>query len=153
MFLSWLLGGGTQLGMPGQGRTFRRKTSRFWEIWPMPPVVEERHRVVFVDGIYLTRKIVVLIACTEQHVLGWYLARSENSRAYRALMRRIAPPLLVVTDGGDGFEKARRAEWPDTKVQKTPRLWLLRRGFLTSSALCLLCGFFCLMLIFPVDDA
>lgn len=117
-FLAWLLSGTTQSEMPGEGRSFRRKTSRFWEMWPMPPVVEERHRVVYVDGIYLTRKIVVLIACTDEHVLGWYLARSENSKAYRALMRRIAPPLVAVTDGGDGFEKARRAEWPDTKVQR-----------------------------------
>lgn len=117
-FLAWLLGGSTQRGMPGGGRTFRRKTSRFWEIWPMPPVVEEQHRVVFVDGIYLARRIVVLIACSEEHVLGWYLARSENSKAYRALMRRIAPPLVVVADGGDGFEKARRKEWPETKVQR-----------------------------------
>lgn len=50
-FVGWLLSKETQLDMPGQGRTFRRKTSRFWGIWPMPEVVDEIHRVVFVDGI------------------------------------------------------------------------------------------------------
>ena len=55
----------TQLDMPGQGRTFRRKTSRFWGIWPMPEAVDEIHRVVFVDGIWIARDLVVLIACSE----------------------------------------------------------------------------------------
>lgn len=57
-FLAWPLSGATQSEMPGEGRSFRRKASSFWEIWPMPPVVEERRRAVFVDGIYLARKIV-----------------------------------------------------------------------------------------------
>lgn len=35
-FLSWLPSKGTQLEMPGAGRTFRRRTSEFWEVWPMP---------------------------------------------------------------------------------------------------------------------
>ena len=28
--------------MPGEGRTFRRKTAKYWNIWTMPPKVEER---------------------------------------------------------------------------------------------------------------
>jgi len=117
-FLGWLLSGSLQKDMPGEGRTFRRRCARFWEIWPLPPVCDEAHRVVYVDGIYLARGVVVLIARSDDHVIGWYLARSENSRAWRALMSRIAPPDMVVTDGGPGFEKARRREWPDTKVQR-----------------------------------
>ena len=31
--------------------------------------------MVFVDGIYLSHKLVVLIACTKTHVLGWYVAK------------------------------------------------------------------------------
>ena len=31
-FLAWLLSGTTQSEMPGEGRSFRRKTSRFWEM-------------------------------------------------------------------------------------------------------------------------
>lgn len=117
-FLDWLLSARRQKDMPGDGRSFRRKTARLWAIWPMPPVIDEIHRVVFVDGIHLTRNIVVMIARGEKHVLGWYMARSENSHAWAALMSRIAPPHVVVTDGGTGFEKARRKTWPKTRVQR-----------------------------------
>lgn len=117
-FLSWLLGKGTQLEMPGQGRSFRRRTERFWAIWPMPEVVDEIHRVVYVDGIYIARDLVVLIACSDRHVLSWYLARAETTRAWRALLSRIAPPDVVVTDGGSGFASAVAAEWPATRVQR-----------------------------------
>ena len=117
-FLAWLLGKGTQLEMPGQGRSFRRLASRFWPIWPMPDVVDEIHRVVYVDGIYIARGAVVLIACSDSHVLSWYLARAETTRAWRALLSRIAPPEMVVTDGGSGFATAVAEEWPETRVQR-----------------------------------
>jgi hypothetical protein len=84
----------------------------------MPQPTGEIHRVVYVDGIYLARNIVILIARSDTYVLNWYLARSENSAAWAALMARIAPPLVVVTDGGAGFAKARRKIWPKTKVQR-----------------------------------
>lgn len=87
-------------------------------MWPLAPLVDEVHDVVFVDGIHLGRKAVVLIARSQEHVLGWYVARSENSRAWSALMETIAPPLMVVADGGTGFEKARRRVWPNTRVQR-----------------------------------
>lgn len=117
-FLSWLLSRERQADMPGGGRTFRRKCARFWEIWPMPPKVEAPRRVVYVDGIHLGRRAVVLIASDGGHVLGRYLARSENSRAWAALMARIAAPEVVVSDGGDGFAKALRRTWPDTRHQR-----------------------------------
>lgn len=43
------------------GRAFRSRTAEFREVWPMPECVDEVHRVVFVDGIYLARDLVVLI--------------------------------------------------------------------------------------------
>lgn len=39
-FLNWLFGKESQAMMPGEGRTFRRKTAKFWNIWAMPPKVE-----------------------------------------------------------------------------------------------------------------
>lgn len=118
VFLGWLLTNKRQADMTGGGRTFRRKCAKFWEVWPLAPITGEVHHVVFVDGIYLARNIVVLIACTQEHVIGWYLARSENSRSWAALMAKIAPPDVVVTDGGTGFEKARKKVWSSTRVQR-----------------------------------
>ena len=117
-FLRWLLSKDRQADMPGGGRTFRRRSAEFWRVWPLPPVTGEVCRVVFVDGIHLGRKACVLIARSEEHVLGWYVSRSESSSAYRALMARIAPPEVVVTDGGSGFGRARRELWPGTRVQR-----------------------------------
>ncbi|MDU6978320.1 MAG: IS256 family transposase, partial [Veillonella sp.] len=55
LFLNWLFSTDIQADMPGKGRTFRRKTAKFWSIWPLPPKVEEVHDVVYLDGIYLAR--------------------------------------------------------------------------------------------------
>ncbi len=66
----------------------------------MPEVVDEIHRVVFVDGIWIARDLVVLIACSEPHVLSWHLARAETASAWRSPLSRIAPPDMVVADGG-----------------------------------------------------
>lgn len=117
-FLAWLLSRDKQMDMPGQGRTFRRRTTRFWELWPLPEFVDEIHRVIYVDGIYLARNIVILIACSDEHVLSWYLARSENSQAWEALLSRVAAPDMVVSDGGTGFAKAVKKQWPTTAMQR-----------------------------------
>ena len=117
-FLTWLFSKRTQKEMPGEGRSFRRKTSVFWNIWPLPPKIEEPRDVIYVDGIYLGRKVCVLIACDDENVLGWYLCRDEHSRAWEALMARIAVPLLVVSDGGTGFQKALKRAWPKAKHQR-----------------------------------
>lgn len=118
IFLDWLFSKDSQKNMPGEGRTFRRNTAQFWDLWPMPPKVDGTRDVVYVDGIYLGRKACVLICCDEQYVLGWYLCRSENSRAWAALMSRIAEPIVVVSDGGSGFTKALKKVWPHAKHQR-----------------------------------
>lgn len=118
LFLSWLLTRERQADMPGGGRTFRRKTARFWEIWPMPPKVEAPRRVVYVDGIHLGRKAVVLIASDGERVLGWHPCRSENSRAWAVPMSRIAEPEVAVSDGGDGLAKALKKAWPGARRQR-----------------------------------
>jgi hypothetical protein len=118
MFLKWLFGRSTQGNMPGGGRTFRRNTAKFWNLWPMPPVIEDKKDVVYLDGIYLARKACILICCDDEHVLGWYLCRYEHSGAWKALMSRIAEPVMVVSDGGSGFNKALRKTWPHAKHQR-----------------------------------
>lgn len=117
-FKYWLFGKQTQKEMPGEGRSFRRNMAKFWDIWPMPPIIEDSKDIVFVDGIYLGRKACILICCDKEHVLGWYLCRYEHSRAWISLMSRIATPRVVVSDGGSGFAKAAKKAWKGAKIQR-----------------------------------
>ena len=117
-FLGWLLSKDSQATMPGGGRSFRRRTAEFREVWPMPVPDGELHRVFHVDGIWVARDLVVLICCSGERVVSWYMARSENSRAWSALMAPIPAPEVVATDGGSGFAKAVRETWPRTRVQR-----------------------------------
>ena len=117
-FLGWLLSKDSQAMMPGGGRSFRRRTAEFREVWPMPVPDGELHRVPHVDGIRVARELVVLICCSGERVVSWHMARSENSRAWSALMAPIPAPDVVVTDGGSGFAKAVHETWPRTGVQR-----------------------------------
>lgn len=118
IFLEYVTGRARQLGMPGQGRTMRRKFARLWALWPLAPLVDQVHHVAFIDGIYLSYKLVVLIACTKTHVLGWYVARSETTAAWQALFDRIAPSDVVVCAGGSGIASAVAKLWPGTRIQR-----------------------------------
>ncbi|SUP37080.1 IS1249 family transposase [Veillonella criceti] len=117
-FLNWLFSKEVQKDMLGQGHTFRRSTKRFWSLWPLPPKIDEPRDVVYVDGIYLSRKLCVLICCDDMHVLGWYVCRTENSRAWTCLIERIAEPKVVISDGGPGFAKALKSVWPLASHQR-----------------------------------
>lgn len=117
-FLGWLMYKSSQREMPGQGRSFRRRTAGLWEVWPMPVPDGERHRVLYVDGIWLARDLVVLICRSDERVVSRYMARSETSRARSALMDPIPAPDVVVSDGGTGFAGAVRRSWPGTRVRR-----------------------------------
>ncbi len=119
MFVRWLLGKLAQceLGIPA--RTFRDKTARFWSLWPILPACDEAHHFACMDGIWLVcNKAVVLIACTDAHVIGRHLAKSENAKDWARLMQRIAAPDVLVCDGAGGIGKAMRAVWPETRMQR-----------------------------------
>ena len=117
-FLDFVTGKYTLADHGAKARTLRRRNRQFWRLWPTSPLVDEVHHVVFVDGIYLAGKLVVLIACTKTHVLGWYVAKGETTQAWQALMARIAPPDVVVCDGGQGIATAARTTWPHTRIQR-----------------------------------
>ncbi len=80
-FLGWLLSKDSQATMPGGGRSFRRRTAEFWEVWPMPVPDGELHRVLYVDGIWVARDLVVLICCSGERVTR---AKAEAVAALRA---------------------------------------------------------------------
>lgn len=117
-FLSWLFSKDVQKDMAGEGRTFRRRVGEFWRIWPIAPRTGEICDVVFLDGIWIARRVVVLIASTRGHVLAWHLAQSECSEAWAALMLRVPAPAMAVSDGSPGLAKAARAVWPETRIQR-----------------------------------
>ena len=117
-FLTWLFSKESQKDMAGEGRTFRRRVSEFWRIWPIAAYTGEICDVVFLDGIWIARHIVVLIASTRGHVLAWHLAQSESAEAWAALMLRIPEPVMAVSDGSPGLAKAARAIWPKTLIQR-----------------------------------
>lgn len=84
----------------------------------MPPKIEAARDVLLLDGVYIGRKACVLICCDDKNVLGWYLCRYEHAGAWIALMKRIAEPKMVVSDGGTEFAKALKKMWPRAKHQR-----------------------------------
>ena len=84
----------------------------------MPVPDGERHRVPYVDGIWLARDLIVLICRSDERVVSWYMARSETSRARSAPMDPIPAPDVAAADGGTGFAGAVRRSWPGTRVQR-----------------------------------
>ena len=102
----------------GAGQDVQEKDVRVLAHLADASLTGELHRVIFVDGIYLARDLVVLIASSRDHVLGWYMAESETARAWECLLAPIPAPLVVVSDGGSGFARAVRHVWPKTRVQR-----------------------------------
>lgn len=80
--------------------------------------IEAVRDVLFLEGIYIGRGSCVLICCDDKNVLGWYLCRYEHAGAWIALMKRIAEPQMVVSDGGTGIAKALKKAWPKAKHQR-----------------------------------
>ena len=121
-FLAWLLSWRRQADLPGEGRPFRRRCEPLWQLWPFSPIIDKVHDVIFADGIHLGRCAVVLIAQTPDHVLGWYAARSENSRAWGALMSRIAPQPWWSLAGAVGSQQRARRSGPPHASSAAPSM-------------------------------
>ena len=119
-FLHWLLHPITQEQASREsGRTFRNRADRYWPYWPLPHFHTQPVSVLHVDGLHLGRVAVVMVAANEfGQPVGWYLARSEHSRAWKALLAQTSRPVMVVTDGGSGFRKAMKEAWPEVRIQR-----------------------------------
>jgi len=117
-FLRWLLSKDAIADLNTSRPTFWRKMSWVWTIWPIAPVTGEIYDVIFLDGIWLKRKAVVLIAVANGHVVGWHLSQSECTAAWIALMMRIPAPKMAVSDGSSGLRTAAKAVWPTTRIQR-----------------------------------
>ena len=84
----------------------------------MPSKIEEQKDELFLVGIYLGRKACILICCDKKYVLGWYLCRYKHAGAWIALMKHIAEPKMIVSDGGTDFAKVLKKVWTQAKHQR-----------------------------------
>lgn len=99
-------------------RTLTRWCETFWYI--QPPTHTDPHRIydqVFIDGTYFHNKC-LLVASTTTHVVAWHWCTKEDSYNYGKLLDKLAPPLVVTTDGQRGSLKVIKKHWPNTKVQR-----------------------------------
>ena len=118
LFISWLLSKKTQEEMGYSRAKFKRLTHEFWKIWPIAFQTGEVFDTIFLDGIWIKRNCVVLIACSRDNVIAWHLAKNESSASWAALMSRIPQPTMLVSDGAPGLAKAARSVWPKTRIQR-----------------------------------
>ena len=98
--------------------TLDRRFEPFWLI--EVPNSTEPHRVydqIFIDGTY-TAAGCLLVAASGDHVIAWHWAKSETAHAYTQLLNKIAEPLCVVLDGGQGAYTAIKSCWPNTQIQR-----------------------------------
>lgn len=94
---------------------------RFAPMWLIEvPNEGQPHRVydqLFIDGTY-TGAGCLLVAASRDHVIAWHWAQRETTHAYTQLLSKIAEPLCVVLDGGQGAYTAIKACWPNTLIQR-----------------------------------
>ena len=119
-FVNWLVGKQTQsqASPTGSDRTWRAKIEWCWRVSPVIPITGEVCDYIQIDGTYLPYGWCLLVAQTRGKILRiqWY--QRENATAYKALLQRLPPPLLVLTDGNAGALRAISEVWPDTVVQR-----------------------------------
>lgn len=121
-FLRRLLSKQTQSDMGCSRSTLKRMTKEFWEIWPIAPYSGEVRDAIFLDGIWIGRDAVVLMACTKEHVLAWHLAETECASAWAAPMTRMPAPAMAVTDGRRALRGRRGRHGPRPASNAAPSM-------------------------------
>lgn len=115
--MRWLLSKDAIADLKTSRSTFWHKTVWAWRIWPIASGSGEIHNVVFLDGIWLRRKAVVLVAVAGGRVVGWHLAQSVCGSAWAALMLCISAPRMAICGISPLFAAVREV-WPGTNVQR-----------------------------------
>lgn len=122
-FLRWVTGmASMQAAAASIGvsrRTFLRAIDWCWNVRPCLGDDGVAYRFVEVDGTYVPYGWCMLVAVDEDgSPIGWQWCHKENTAAYRALMRPLAPPGLLVCDGAPSCLRAAAQVWPGTAVQR-----------------------------------
>lgn len=58
------------------------------------------------------------MVASRDHVIAWHRTKHETVHAYTQLLRKIADPLCVVFDGGQGALTAIKGCWPNAMTQR-----------------------------------
>lgn len=99
-------------------RTVYRYFEPLWLIEiPNNPDSQRVHDQIFIDDTY-TAAGCLLIASTPDHVLCWHWCKHETTHSYTQLLSKLAAPLCVVLDGGQGAQAAIKKLWPNTLIQR-----------------------------------
>jgi len=77
--LRWLLSKDAIADLKTSRSTFWHKTVWAWRIWPIVSGSGEIHNVAFLDGIWLRRKVAVLVAVAGGHIVGWGTWREASA--------------------------------------------------------------------------
>ena len=119
-FLDYLMGkqSQSQINPIITDRSFRTRIAWCWNIRPCIPVTREKYDVVQIDGTYLPYDWCLLTALAHGKVVAYQWCHAENKSAYHALLSRLVPPVMVVTDGHTAALQAIHQCWPSTRVQR-----------------------------------
>lgn len=96
--------------------TLDRRFEPFWLIdIPNDGAPQRVHEQIFIDYTYAAAGCLLVVA-SRDHVLAWHWTKHETVHAYTQLLRKIAEPLCVVFDGGQGALTAIKACWPNAMI-------------------------------------
>ena len=99
-------------------RTYERHIKQFrTKIISLPPVTEKYNQIL-IDGVWISKKICILIARTEQGVIAFDKYSKENSDAWIKFLSNIRAPEYVVCDGQKGLSLALNECWSQSLVQR-----------------------------------
>lgn len=88
-------------------RTLRRKYACCWEKEIKFKRINISDQVLIIDGFFLRRNEVALIARTREKVAGWIFAKSETTDSWKQLFLSLnGAPKVIVCDGQKGMLKA-----------------------------------------------
>ena len=111
-FQHWLFSKAVQKEMSGAGRSFRRKTSKFWGIWPMPPKIESPMNVVYVDGIYAAMVV------------------SDGGHGFRKALKRVWPKAKLRRYTFHAFIQVKRYTTGRPKTIASMELYMIAKDLL-----------------------
>ena len=97
--------------------TFWRNTKIFKNKNIFIPESNERHLVIYLDGLRVNKKT-YLIASDGKYVIGFGLADYESSNNWKNFLKNFCQPQYVVYDGQNGLIRAIKSLWFNTKIQR-----------------------------------